>query len=249
MSHMRYSPPLDGMRAIAVLAVLIFHMVPSALSGGFVGVDVFFVLSGYLITSNILKDSAKGEFSMREFYLRRIQRLLPNIFVTVTVVLLLWWILMPPGTARQTALQGLWAIFDGANFYIWLYLGGYWGSRAEASPLTHTWSLGVEEQFYLIFPALLVIVLKFQPRRLRVWVVSGLIISFALNAYRVGAHPEGTFYLLPTRFWELLIGALLASILGPSIGGLRSYSAIKISHRYNDLLGLTGLGLILTGYI
>ena len=149
---MRYSPPLDGIRAVAILAVLIFHVAPSALTGGFTGVDVFFVLSGFLITSIILHDVRADRFSLREFYLRRVQRLLPNLIATVLGVLVLWTTLLPPSTARQAGEHGLWALFSASNIYIWRTLGSYWGNAAEHAPLTHTWSLGIEEQFYLLFP-------------------------------------------------------------------------------------------------
>jgi peptidoglycan/LPS O-acetylase OafA/YrhL len=116
---MRYSPPLDGIRAIAILAVLLFHIAPARLTGGFTGVDVFFVLSGFLITSIILHDLKDGSFSLREFYLRRVQRLLPNVVLTVLTTVLLWTILMPPGPAHQAAIHGLWTIFNLSNIYIW----------------------------------------------------------------------------------------------------------------------------------
>jgi peptidoglycan/LPS O-acetylase OafA/YrhL len=115
---MRYSPPLDGIRAVAILAVLLFHISPTTLSGGFTGVDVFFVLSGFLITSIILHDLREGCFSFREFYLRRVQRLLPNVVVTVFAVLLLWKIFMSPAATRQAAHHGIWTICNLSNFYI-----------------------------------------------------------------------------------------------------------------------------------
>src|SRR5216684_3690975 len=150
---MPYSAPLDGIRAIAILAVLIFHISPVVLKGGFAGVDVFFVLSGFLITSILLHDIRDGSFSMREFYLRRVQRLLPNVVVTVFAVVLLWTLLMPPSQAIQAGRHGLWTILNLSNIYIWRNLGGYWGDAAEWAPLLHTWSLAVEEQFYLFFSA------------------------------------------------------------------------------------------------
>lgn len=165
---MRYSAPLDGIRATSILGVLFFHIAPTTLSGGFSGVDVFFVLSGFLITSIIQHDMRAGEFSMREFYLRRIQRLMPNVVITVLGVVLLWSLLLPPSTARQTGTHGLWALFSLSNVFIWKNLGGYWGNAAESAPLTHTWSLGVEEQFYLLFP-LTLLLLTPQTGRLARW--------------------------------------------------------------------------------
>ena len=166
-----YLLPLDGVRAVAILAVIVFHVWPIALKGGFTGVDVFFVLSGFLITSILLQDIHEGNFSIREFYLRRIQRLLPNLLVTVLFVLLLWALWMPSSATRQTGCHGLWTLFNLSNIYVWRELGGYWGDTAEAAPLTHTWSLGIEEQFYLVFPFFLLLVVKLQPARVHFWLI------------------------------------------------------------------------------
>lgn len=206
---MRYSAPIDGLRAIAILAVLIFHIAPNLLTGGYAGVDVFFVVSGFLITSIVLHDIRAGRFSMREFYLRRIQRLLPNVIVTVTAVVLLWAWLLPPSTARQTATHGLWALFSGSNIFIFKFLGGYWGNAAEMAPLTHTWSLGVEEQFYLIFPFTLLMLSRV--RRLELWLLAIAASSLAYCIYKTPINQPSTFYLLHARVWELLLGAALAA--------------------------------------
>jgi len=245
---MRYSPPLDGIRAVAVLAVLIFHISPAALRGGFTGVDVFFVLSGYLIASIILVDLRKGSFSMGEFYKRRIQRLLPNNLVTVLAVLLLWALFMPPSTTLQAADHGLWTIFDLSNIYVWQYLGDYWESAAKWSPLTHTWSLGIEEQYYLIFPGCLLLLARFQAGRIRSWLIAATALSFALCLLMVRNHPHPAFYLLPTRMWELLIGAALAAHLRPlhnDHAGIRPALAVHTQ----EAIGLVGFAAIILGFI
>lgn len=245
---MRYSPPLDGIRAVAILAVLLFHISPAALTGGFTGVDVFFVLSGFLITSILLHNLREGCFSFREFYLRRVQRLLPNIVVTVSTVLLLWIIFMPPSAARQAARHGIWTLFNLSNFYILKDLGGYWGNAAGSSPLTHTWSLGIEEQFYLLFPASLLLLARFQPRRVRLWLIVATVLSFGLCLYGTRTHPTATFYLLPTRLWELLIGGVLAAHLTPLRNeGARPKSPLGVTAQ--ESIGLAGLALILLGFI
>jgi peptidoglycan/LPS O-acetylase OafA/YrhL len=245
---MRYSPPLDGIRAVAILAVLLFHISPTALSGGFTGVDVFFVLSGFLITSIILHDLREGSFSFREFYLRRIQRLLPNVVVTVFAVLLLWTIFMPPGATRQAAHHGIWTIFNLSNFYIFNNLGGYWGSAAESSPLTHTWSLGIEEQFYMVFPGILLLLARLQPRRVRMWLIVATVLSFGLCLYGTPTHPTATFYLLPTRVWELLIGAVLAAHLTPlRKKGDQQRSPLGVN--ILEGIGVAGLGMIFLGFV
>jgi peptidoglycan/LPS O-acetylase OafA/YrhL len=245
---MRYSPPLDGIRAVAILAVLLFHISPAALSGGFTGVDVFFVLSGFLITSIILHDLREGSFSFREFYLRRVQRLLPNVVVTVLAVVLLWTIFMPPGATRQVAHHGIWTIFNLSNFYIYNNLGGYWGSGAESSPLTHTWSLGIEEQFYMLFPGSLLLLARFQLRRVRMWLIVAIVLSFGLCLYGTRTHPTATFYLLPTRIWELLIGALLGAHLTP-LQNTEDQQRFMFGVNILEGIGLAGLGMILLGFV
>lgn len=243
---MPYSAPLDGIRAVAILAVLIFHISPAALKGGFTGVDVFFVLSGFLITSIVLHDIRDGSFSMREFYLRRVQRLLPNIVVTVLAVLLLWTLFMPPSTAVQAGRHGLWTIFNLSNFYIWRNLGGYWGDAAEWAPLMHTWSLGVEEQFYLFLPGSLLLLARVQRNRVLAWLVAATVVSLGLWLYGSKTHPVATFYLLPTRVWELLIGAALAAHRTPLCNDA-SYRP-PLGPKILEAMGWIGLGMILVGF-
>lgn len=235
---MRYSPPIDGIRAISILAVLLFHVAPQALTGGFTGVDVFFVLSGFLITSIVLHDMRAGAFSMREFYLRRIQRLLPNVIVTVLAVLLLWSWLLPPSTARQTGSHGLWAIVNLSNVFIWKNLGGYWGNAAEFAPLTHTWSLGVEEQFYLLFPASMLLLMRIARDRLTHALIALAGLSVAFCVYQTSTSPSAAFYLLPSRVWELLLGAALAS------------SPVTIAHpRAREAAGALGLAVLFASFV
>jgi peptidoglycan/LPS O-acetylase OafA/YrhL len=210
-------------------------------------VDVFFVLSGFLITSIVVDDIREGSFSIREFYLRRIQRLLPNILVTVLTVLLLWTLLMPPSLAHQAGCHGLWTIFNLSNIYVWRNLGGYWGDAAEWAPLTHTWSLGVEEQFYLLFPSSLLLLTRLQPSRVRSWLIVGTMFSFGLCLYGTYIHPTATFYLLPTRFWELLLGASLAAYRT----SLRSEDAQPmpaLGAKAYEAIGWVGLSMIMASF-
>lgn len=239
-----YSAPLDGLRAVAILAVLLFHIDARILPGGFVGVDVFFVLSGYLITSNILREVRERRFSLREFYLRRVQRLLPNVVATVLGVLALWSLLLPASSAAPAGRHGLWALFNISNLYIWKYLGGYWGESAESAPLTHTWSLGIEEQFYLLFPLVLLLLARRFPRRTSLVLAVGALCSFALCAVGTYRSPVATFYLLPTRFWELLLGAALASQAPTD-----SSSSTTMGLRPLNLLGWSGLTAILVATV
>ncbi|HEX2855774.1 MAG TPA: acyltransferase family protein [Opitutaceae bacterium] len=243
-----YLAPLDGIRAVAILAVLIFHLWPPALSGGFAGVDVFFVLSGFLITSVIRRDLRHGSFSLKEFYLRRIQRLLPNAVATVLGVLFLWTWFMPPGAVVQPAVHGLWSLLNLSNFYVWKYLGGYWGNAAEWAPLTHFWSLGVEEQFYLLFPGALLLLQRLSFGRLRFWLLLATAISFCLCLHGTFTRPTATFYLLPTRLWELLLGAVIA-LRRDSLEVLESSSRALWSGHRRETLGWIGLALILIGFL
>lgn len=245
---MPYIASLDGIRALAILAVLIFHVSPASLRGGFTGVDVFFVLSGFLITSILLRDVRAGAFSMREFYLRRMQRLLPNSLLMLLTVLALWALLMFPHTAMQTGWHALWAVANLSNVYIWKDLGGYWGDSAEWAPLTHTWSLGIEEQFYLIFPAVLIWLARRQPGRLMAWLIVALLGSFGLCMF--GTWHESwvtaTFYLLPTRGWELLMGAVLAAYLNPLSSTRRGF---QMTPQRREAAAWLGVGLILTSFL
>ncbi|MGV3660178.1 MAG: acyltransferase family protein [Prosthecobacter sp.] len=246
---MPYIASLDGIRALAILAVLIFHVSPASLRGGFTGVDVFFVLSGFLITSILLRDLQKGAFSMREFYLRRIQRLLPNSLLMLITVLALWAALMSPHTAMQTGWHALWAVMNLSNVYIWKNLGGYWGDSAEWAPLTHTWSLGIEEQFYLLFPAALLWLTRRQPRRMVAWLTGALLVSFSLCLIGTWHAPLATFYLLPTRGWELLLGAVLAACFNPLASSASPRPAFKMAPQLREAGAWLGLALIVGGFL
>lgn len=204
-----YNPALDGLRGIAILGVWLFHLHPPLLPGGFLGVDAFFVLSGFLIHGIVSADLESGRFSFREFYLRRALRLLPNATLTLGVTLVLWNLCLPPNSAIQPGLHGLFTLANLSNLFVWKYLGSYWGVAAESAPLTHFWSLGIEEQFYLFFPALLFLLHRKRWLNLGSLAVPA-ILSLALWIYGSRHHPSGTFYLLPTRAWELLLGAAAA---------------------------------------
>ncbi len=250
---MKYSAPLDGIRAVAILAVFVFHVCPAALRGGFVGVDVFFVLSGFLITSIILHDVRDGSFTLREFYARRIQRLLPNAVAAITGTVLLW-TLLTPFLGSDVAHHATWALANLSNVYIWRTVGGYWGDAAASSPLLHTWSLAIEEQFYLLYPASLVLLARVS-RRARFarggvwpWLAGAAALSFAASLAGSSTHATATFYMLPTRAWELLLGAVLAArriplVEGPETEG-RAWPAWC-----RQTAGLVGLALVLAGCV
>lgn len=237
---MNYVAALDGLRAIAILGVLVFHIFPGSLEGGFTGVDVFFVLSGYLITSVILHDLRSGKFSLQEFYLRRIQRLLPNAVLTVITTVAVSFFLLLPSQATKTATHGLWALFNVSNVYIWRSIGGYWADSAASMPFLHTWSLAVEEQFYMLFPTLLL--LLFGRIGIAPFVALLTFASFSLCYYGSSRFPNATFYMLPTRAWEPLLGAWLASF------AVSGRCPQWLSRKIANCTGWIGLGVIVAGY-
>jgi peptidoglycan/LPS O-acetylase OafA/YrhL len=206
-----YRPEIDGLRALAVIAVIMFHA-KIALSGGYVGVDIFFVISGYLITSLIVKDLQKGTFTFFAFWERRIRRIVPAMSVVVIVVLVAGWFLLLPEeyVALGKSAMALAAVV--ANIYFWRNTSGYF-ANGEEMPLLHTWSLAVEEQFYLIMPLFLVIAFRLSAPRGRLLlpiVIVSMSGSLAVSAYAVAVFPGAAFYFLPSRAWELLIGSILA---------------------------------------
>ncbi|HEX3944879.1 MAG TPA: acyltransferase family protein [Rhizomicrobium sp.] len=205
----RYRPDIDGLRAIAVLSVVLYHYRVPPFSGGFVGVDIFFVISGFLITSLLRADLESGRYSILRFYERRIRRIFPALFalaiVTTAVALL---VLFPSDLRRYgDSLLGM-ALFA-SNFTFW-GAAGYFDIDAVRKPLLHTWSLAVEEQFYLFFPPLLFLLWRFGRRALIAVVALSAVVSLGLSVWAVRAAPVAAFYLLPFRTWELMAGALLA---------------------------------------
>lgn len=208
---MKYSAPLDGLRAVSIVAVIVNHAQPAWLPGGFTGVDVFFVLSGYLITTIIAEALERQAFSFREFYLRRVQRLIPNLLCMLIAVMAAAALLLPKATARTHGLHAFWTVLNASNFFIWENLGDYWGIGAGSSPLTHTWSLAIEEQFYLFYPITIVLFWRWRKSAvmpmLAVTSMASLGICIALMMTK---RPQAAFYLLPSRGWELLAGGLLA---------------------------------------
>lgn len=203
-----YRSDIDGLRAVAVLLVVLFHFdIADALGAGFVGVDVFFVISGFLIVPTIRRQLAERSFRFRSFYARRVRRLAPALIATLLLTLAVGLVILTPSALIALAKESIAAQLYASNIYYWRYLN-YFGLQADLSFLLHTWSLGVEEQFYLAFPPLLWLCAKLAPRRLTAALIAVLILSFILNIACVRWKPEATFYLLPTRAWEFAAGAL-----------------------------------------
>ena len=206
---MKHRQDIDGLRAVAVIPVVLYHMGLTAFGGGFVGVDVFFVISGFLITSMITEELRRGRFSIRTFYERRIRRIFPALFTVLLVTAVLAaFILMPADFASFSGSLVATALF-GSNIFFYKK-AGYFGDEAHTKPLLHTWSLSVEEQYYLFFPLLLLLIHRKASGRWTPWILGLGGVSFAASVWGVERYPEATFYLLPTRAWELFLGALLA---------------------------------------
>jgi peptidoglycan/LPS O-acetylase OafA/YrhL len=206
--HPKYRPDIDGLRAIAVLAVVAFHAFPAQVTGGFIGVDVFFVISGYLISTIIFENLEKGTFSFSEFYARRIKRIFPALIVVLVACFAFGWFALPADSFKQLGLHIAAGAGFVSNFVLWNE-AGYFDNSAETKPLLHLWSLGIEEQFYIVWPLLLWCAWKRKFNLLTITILVG-IISFSLNAKGVKANTTATFYSPQTRFWELLSGSILA---------------------------------------
>lgn len=205
-----YRPDIDGLRAVAVLPVLLFHFHIKLFSGGFVGVDIFFVISGYLITQIIHADLKRDRFSLITFYERRIRRIFPALLAVLAVTTLVAFIVLLPTEVEDFGKSLLAATVSFSNVYFWSR-SGYFDAAASSQPLLHTWSLGVEEQFYLLFPLLLAWVYRKAPRYLPHVLVAVGLTSFVAAVYVMRTDPSSAFYLPHLRAWELMLGALLAT--------------------------------------
>ncbi len=218
-----YRPEIDGLRAFAVLPVILFHAGFSPWAGGYVGVDVFFVISGYLITGILIGDLRAGRFSIVRFYERRARRILPALFFVLAVSCFFAWLWMLPSQLITYGLHLAAVATFCSNVVLWLSTD-YFAPASELLPLLHTWSLAVEEQFYLAFPPLFYLGWRLGPARLA-WVMGGVaLLSLGFSCWATGRYPALDFYLPPSRIWELLAGALCALVpthrrLSPS-GGL-----------------------------
>lgn len=206
---MNYRREIDGLRALAVLPVILFHAGFQTFSGGFVGVDVFFVISGYLITSILLAELQQGDFSIINFYERRARRILPALFFIMFVCLPFAWLWLLPQDLKEFS-ESLAAVSGFASNVLFWKTTGYFESDAALKPLLHTWSLAVEEQYYLFFPVLLMLIWRTGKNLISSLLVIIFVLSLCLAQWGFFAGPEAKFYLLPTRAWELLIGAFLA---------------------------------------
>lgn len=230
-TEMIYRKEIDGLRAVAVVPVILFHAGFSLFSGGYVGVDVFFVISGYLITTIIISELEQGKFSIAGFYERRARRILPALFFVIACCIpfaLLW---MVPAQLTDFSSSVIAVIFFASNILFWKQ-EGYFAPAAETKPLLHTWSLAVEEQYYLLFPLFLMLAWRYGRNRV-FWAVCAMaLISLIASEWAWRAKPSANFYLAPTRAWELLAGSMCAFWLTQN------------SQRPSNWLSLAGLALI-----
>lgn len=234
---MDYRAEIDGLRAIAVISVILFHAGFDFFGGGYVGVDVFFVISGFLITKIIIKEVSKGTFSLLNFYERRARRILPALYVIL--------LFCTPGALLWLGYHDIKALGESlvaisvfvSNVYFW-FQSGYFAPAAEMTPFLHTWSLAIEEQFYFIFPILFLITWKFGYKKQLYLIIPLCILSLVLSHWASEYKPSANFFLLPTRAWELLVGVITAFYI--SIKGMPKQSTTT------QVLSLIGLILVIS---
>ncbi|MCA0045999.1 acyltransferase [Mesorhizobium sp. B283B1A] len=235
---MNYRRDIDGLRAIAVLPVVLFHFGVSAIPGGFTGVDIFFVISGYLISGSLLDDLERGQFSIGRFYWRRARRILPALtFVIVLASIAAWFILLPTDL-HEFSLSVIAASTFWSNIYFWKTTN-YFSIDAALRPLLHTWSLSVEEQYYIFAPILVYLIYRYASKRWLTILLPIAIGSFAVAVMATTLAPTAGFYLLPTRIWELALGAMLMLKRPPALA----------SRLAMELIGLAGFVLVAAGFL
>ncbi len=215
-TKIQYRPDIDGLRALAILPVLLFHARFPGVTGGYVGVDLFFVISGFLITRIIAREIDEHRFSIIRFYERRARRILPALLPVIAVVLVAAAILFLPGDFKGVPPSALAATFFASNILFFSEIG-YFQTGADTKPLLHTWSLAIEEQYYIFFPILLILIARFLPRWRKPIVAAIALISFAMAVATQGDGSGFAFYWLPPRAWELFLGGLLALGVFPEV--------------------------------
>lgn len=232
---MQYRPQIDGLRAIAVVSVILFHAGFPLIKGGFLGVDIFFVISGFLITSIVMRELDNGRFSFLNFYERRIKRILPALYLVMMVSFIIAWFVLLPDQMKGFSRSLIAASLMVSNIFFFRQTG-YFDRDTELKPLIHTWSLGIEEQFYLIYPAILIAIFKFSRHKLSIWLFALLCISFfhAEMMWRIDQNKN--FYLIFSRGWELMAGAWIAVI---------TLHKEIYSKNHRNILGLLGLIVVL----
>ncbi|WP_194712684.1 acyltransferase family protein [Noviherbaspirillum soli] len=234
--RLAYRPDIDGLRGIAVISVVLFHLEKKLVPGGFAGVDIFLVISGYLITFLIYGQIRNGSFGFAAFYRRRINRIIPALFVMIAVVLAFGLALLSPADLMRLFKGAVAAAAAVSNIYFWREYGNYFNGGVDEAALLHTWSLGVEEQFYIIWPILLLALARLRATALFIAIVLGLLAAVAASELGVRVVASASYYLLPTRFFELMIGGALAILM--------FHKGAPFSYRNSTACGLAGLALM-----
>ncbi len=232
---MHYRPEIDGLRAVAVIPVILFHAGFSSFSGGYIGVDVFFVISGYLITSIIYQELVQDRFSIMRFYERRARRILPALFLVSAACIPFAWLWMLPDEFKDFSQSLVGVATFTSNILFWRE-SGYFADPAELKPLLHTWSLAVEEQFYILYPPMLIALYRVRTKPLVLAISLAALISLGFAHWASTAYPSANFYLLPSRAWELGVGALVALYM--------HHQPPTPPRALRELAGFVGLGLI-----
>jgi peptidoglycan/LPS O-acetylase OafA/YrhL len=225
-----YRPDIDGLRAVAVLLVLFFHAGFDFFSGGYVGVDVFFVISGYLITGILVSGIEKNKYSFKTFILSRITRLYPALISTVIITIIIGFMLFTPSDYINLGKTAIYTIASISNFFFWMK-AGYFDTSSETNPLLHTWSLSVEQQFYLIWPLVIVLAIRSSRKRALTTILIIGFISLCFSEAFVKIDPTSNYYMMPFRIFEFAAGGALA--LRKSSGGKTT-----IANNIGFLLGL-----------
>ncbi len=238
-AHLAYRRDIDGLRAVAVLSVVLFHAFPAVLRGGFIGVDIFFVISGFLISSILLRELQGGSFSFAGFYARRVRRIFPALLLVLASCLAFGWLALFPDEYQQLGKHVVGGAGFAANFFYWAQVG-YFDTASDTKPLLHLWSLGIEEQFYILWPVILLLGWRLRANLFAVAAVLALA-SFAANVGGIGSHPTATFYSPASRAWELLLGAGLACLHA------RPPAATRMAALSPNLLAWTGAALLAAG--
>ncbi len=231
-----YRPEIDGLRAVAVLPVILFHSGWTLFSGGYVGVDIFFVISGYLITTILLRDKLDKTFSISKFYMRRARRILPLLFAVMTVCIPAAWFLMLPWELNNFSQSLVSTTLFTSNILFWQEMG-YFQMGTELKPLLHTWSLAIEEQFYLFFPFVFIFFGYVKRTRLLLAIIPICLLSLLVSEWGSVYHPTANFWLIPSRIWELLMGAICAIILS------------KWELKENNIIALLGMVFIVISIV
>lgn len=237
--HTNYRPDIDGLRAFSVFFVIGYHAFPEIFKAGFIGVDIFFVISGYLISSILIRNLKNNSFSFLDFYIRRIRRIFPALILVLVVCFAFGWFSLFPIEFKQLGKHIAGSAGFISNFILWNE-SGYFDNAANTKPMLHIWSLGIEEQFYFIWPLILWLIFKIRINYL-LFIIFLIIVSFSFNVYEAKIDKVATFYSPLTRFWELLVGGLLAIIKDDYKGSVNS-------ELNSNFLSIFGVGLILLAF-